>query len=315
MRRLRPDLPRRQRGVALITALLVVALATAAAVAMVSRQQLDIRRSSNLLAADQALLYAEGAEDWAAQMLRRDRDKGGKTDNLGEDWATVLPPISVEGGQIAGGLEDLQGRFNLNNLMRGKSVSEVDLKRFQRLLAAVGLTPELANAVLDWMDADGEVRFPGGAEDDTYSRLDPPYRTANRPFADRSELRLVAGFDAKAYAALAPLVTALPEPTPINVNTAPASVLMALADGLTKADAQALVDARGENGFGSVDEFLQQNVLAGRDVATQGISVASRYFLVRSNIEVGDLQTEFYSILARDDSGTGIPVRRGRGEY
>ena len=91
----------RQRGVALITAVLVVALAAVAAAAMTTRQTVDVRRAANVMDADQAQLYLLGAEAWAAQVLRRDL-KDNKTDSFDDDWAVVLPAQTVEGGAVSG---------------------------------------------------------------------------------------------------------------------------------------------------------------------------------------------------------------------
>jgi hypothetical protein len=124
----------RQRGVALITALLVVSLVTVIAVAMATRQHIDVRLTGNLVHGEQAYAYALAAESWARVILRRD-DIQSDHDSLDEDWATALPPIAVEGGQVSGKIEDLQGRFNINNLvMPDGKVSEADVAYFRRLL-------------------------------------------------------------------------------------------------------------------------------------------------------------------------------------
>ena len=105
-----------QRGVALVTALLVVSLATMAAVSMVTHQHVDVRRTGNLLHGEQAYAYALAAESWAPVIMNRDKEDT-EIDMLGEDWATALPPISVDGGFVNGLISDLQGRFNVNNLV------------------------------------------------------------------------------------------------------------------------------------------------------------------------------------------------------
>ena len=189
---------KRQGGVALITALLVVALATAAAVAMATRQNVDIRRTGNLLNGEQAYAYALAAESWAYVILRRDQEDN-EYDSLGEDWASALPPIAVEGGFVNGRIEELQGRFNVNNLIvdAGEpsepevAVDAEQLAYFRRLLDVLGLEPALAPALLDWIDADINSTFPDGAEDDAYLLAEPPYRAANRILVNISELRLV----------------------------------------------------------------------------------------------------------------------------
>lgn len=304
---------RGQRGVALITAMLVVALAATAAVHSVARQQLEIRRTGNLLDGDQAWLYAHGIEEWAGHILRRDREEGAR-DHLGEDWARTLPAMPVEGGQLTGSLEDLQGRFNLNNLLdaEGKP-STLWLQRFRRLLAYLQLDPDLAVAVLDWMDRDIEPRFPRGAEDDTYLNRQPPYRTANRPLASPTELRLISGIDEQAYQTLRPHLTALPGPTAINLNTATPAVMASLADGLTTAEVEQLIAERGDEGYPDVNTCLRAEALAGIDVPEEGLDVGSGYFRLHAAIELGRTQLRLSSILARDANGRTRILTRAKG--
>jgi general secretion pathway protein K len=303
--------PAQSRGVALITALLVVALASVAAVAMANRQQLDIRRAANILHGDQATLYARGVETWALQILTRDR-KDTQTDHPGEDWATILPPLAVEGGEVSGYIEDMQARFNLNNLTQGNTINEAELVRFRRLLETLDVEPNLANAVIDWIDPNLEPRFPNGAEEDEYLRFEPPYRNANRPLASVSELRLIKGVDGAIYERLAPYVAALPTAATINVNTAPVTVLRSLADGLTESDAESLVEARGEDGFASVEDFLKQDVLAGRTIEAEGLSVNSTYFRVHAETRVGRVGARLVSLVERPSDGPVRVIMRSR---
>jgi general secretion pathway protein K len=307
---------KRARGMALVTALLVVALATVATSAMALRQQVDVRRTANLLDGDQAWLYALGAEAWAIGILARDR-RDNATDSLGEDWARVLPPLPVEGGQIAGAIEDMQARFNLTNLATAQGApSGQDIAMLQRLLQALELDPALAYAMADWVDADLEPHFPDGAEDAVYLVAEPAaYRTANRPAASVSELRLVRGIDADVYERLAPHLSALPERTPINVNTAGLPVLMALAEGLDERLAQELVDARGENGFADLESFLAHSALAGLEIAAGAVSVASQYFRLHAEARVGRSRAPLTSLLHRTEQGTLRVLVRTRGAH
>ncbi len=300
---------RRQRGVALVTALLVTAVATLAAVTMASRLQLDIRRTGNVLERDQAYLFGLGVEAWARQILAEDR-RNSNTDHLGEDWATVLPPLAVEGAVVSGALEDLQGRFNLNNLVRDGRPSEPDIERFRRLLRALELEEGVARAVTDWLDRDDEPAFPDGAEDLTYLLENPPYRTPNAPLASASELLLIQGMDRATYETLRPHVTALPVPTPINVNTATIPVLMSLAEDLTRTDAELLAEGRGEQGYENIDQFMNQPPF--RDFAGQvtDISVTSDYFLLRAQVQYGRSRVQLYSLLARNpQAGVRVAAR------
>ena len=222
----------RRRGVALVTALMVVSVATVAAVALATHLQIDIRRTSNLVDADQAMLYALGAEGWAVHVLARDRSEG-NVDSLGDDWATLLPTFDVEGGTVGAWVEDLQGRFNLNALAADGSASTAAVERLRWLLEAQELDSGLADSIVDWIDADLDVFLPDGAEDDEYLNYEQPYRAGNAPMWSPSELRMVKGMTQEAFEKLIPFVTTLPGATPVNVNTAPKTVLIALMEGLT----------------------------------------------------------------------------------
>jgi general secretion pathway protein K len=304
-----------QGGVALITALLVVSLATVIAVAMATRQHIDVRLTGNLIHGEQAYAYALGAEAWAQVILRRDSTQSDH-DSLDEDWATALPPLPVEGGQVSGRIEDLQGRFNLNNLaIKDDKNSDADVAYFRRLLEILKLDPALMDALLDWMDADINVRFPNGAEDENYLLSPIPYRAANRMLVDPSELRLVKGFDADAVRLLEPYVTALPQRTRINVNTASPVVLLALNKDFTQSDVEAMIAGRGEKGYATVQAFMGQDALAGRKL-DESIDVKSNYFLVHTDVIVGQAQTHLQSLLVRDKNRfpqvlyrTRVPVR------
>lgn len=292
--------PRRQAGVALIMAIMVVALATIAAAAMASRQQLDVRRTANLLDSDQAYAYALAVEGWARMILARDA-RDNQTDHLDEVWAQRLPPIGVSGGQIDGYVADLQGRFNLNNLVGADGqVSTADFAYFQRLLQALGIDDQLALAILDWLDADFDTRFPAGAEDDFYLSTPTPYRAANRPLQSVSELRLIRGVDAETWQRLAPFVTALPGRTAININTAAAPLLQAIAEGLATQDGEQLVEKRPADGYASVDLLLQDEIFAGKELDDGGLTVVSQFFLVRSDVRVGTARAQVYSIVQRN---------------
>ncbi len=310
----RTNLRRFQIGVALITALLSAALASTAAVEMVARQQIDIRRTENLLNRDQAYGYLLGAESWAIGLLVKDLSENTTENTLdasGDIWATELPPIAVEGGTVSGKIEDMQGLFNLNNLVDAKEGSE-DLRRFQRLLEDVlGLDPSLAYAVVDWLDENIEPDFSDGAEDDVYQNADPPYRTANRLMVSVSELRLVQGFTEEVYERLQPFVTALPERTRINVNTAPPEVLRTLADDFTQAGAEALVNDRGDKGFKDEQAFLSHPVLDDLDKPPDegGLAVESRYFLLRSEARIGRGLARLNSVLRRSQEGVHVVIR------
>lgn len=303
-----------QKGVALVTALLVTAIATITAVAMASRQQLDIRRTANMLDRNQAYLFGLGVEEWARQILAQDR-RDNNIDHTGENWATILPPITVEGAVVSGAIEDLQGRFNLNNLVKDDAASEPDIQRLQRLLQILELDERIARAVADWIDPDEEPAFPDGAEDNEYLLLDPPYRCANAPMASVSELLLVRGVDYDTYQTLRPYVTALPTRTTINVNTAPVEVLMTLVEGMSQSDAELLAEERGEDGYDKVEDFLNQPPFKEANVQIPDISVASEYFLLSADVSFGRSRLQLFDLFVRSTDAKVQVAMRAQGVW
>ena len=301
---------------ALITALLVVAIAATAATAMARQQQLQIQRSANILNAEQAYLYVLGAEAFARQVLRRDAEDG-PVDHLGESWAVLVPPTVIDGGDLFGRLDDHSGRFDLNRLVDAEGPATVPITRFQRLLRQLDLPVESAWNVVDWLDDNQDPSPAGGAEDLEYLRREPAYRSAGRLMTSPSELLLIDGFDMAAYQLLEPHVTALPIPIPLNVNTASADLLQGLADQLDPGIAEQLVDARGEDGFASVDDFLDQvEALAGDEIRAQvaetSLAVGSEFFLFQGEARFGRGRVRLASLLQRAGDGEVTTVRRSR---
>lgn len=305
-------LPLRARGVALLAVMLVVALATVTTAALATRQVLEIRRAANLLEAEQAYQYALGAEDWAVGTLASDA-LGEAVDGAADRWAKPLGPMAVDGGQVAARIEDLQGRFNLNSLVREGEPNELDVQRFDRLLAFLGIAPGVRDAVLDWLDPDTSPRLPDGAEDDRYLKLEPPRRAANGPIAHPSELRLILGLEPGDYERLEPYITALPEPTEINLNTAPLPVLVSLAQDLREEDVKAFMSDRQTEGFKNVEEALRHQAFAGVPVAVVGLAVESRYFRVHAQATYGRGRAELLSLVSRRPSEPPAVVLRERG--
>ena len=303
----------RNRGVAILTVLLVVVLATTTAVAMASRQQLDIRRTENTLYQGQALMYLYGVEDWSQQFLADDRRKN-EIDHNGEDWATRLPPLPVEGGQVQGFLEDLQGRFNLNTLNQSGEPGKLARERFERLLRILELNTEMISTIQDWLDADIEARFPAGAEDDYYLGLDPAYRTANQDMLSPSELLLLKDLNKEVYEKLQPFVTTLPAITAININTASLEVLQSLADDLSKSEIENLLKKREDKPYQSVEDFLAEEVFAGKNIPLEGLSVNSDYFLLHAQADIGHVQQTLISVFVRDKDGRIQTILRSEKE-
>lgn len=301
------------QGVALITVLLVVTLATTAAVAMSSRQHIDIRRTENTIFIAQAAEYLTGVELWSQQILAKDL-KDNKTDDNSEAWATRLPPLPVEGGYVTGYLEDLQGRINLNNLQQSDdAASKREQARLKRLLQPLEINANLVNLLLDWIDTNQEARFPEGAEDGYYLALQPPYRIANRLLQSSSELMLLKDMTQQQLTKLEPFISTLPENTAININTAPIAVLMTLADNLSADEIQTLVKAREDKPYEKVEDFLAEKVFAGKNISAKGLTVSSNYFLLHAETGIGTLVQYRTCLFSRSDKGKIKILMRSEG--
>lgn len=293
-----------QRGLALVTAMLIVAIVATAAAGLALGQQVWLRQTQNIADRAQSEDLRRGALAWISVMLERDA-RDGNIDHLGEPWAKVFPPLPFEGGVIAVAISDAQARFNLNNLVRNGTPSAADIGVFQRLLRSLELEASLSEALVDWIDPDTQAR-PGGAEDLDYLALAPPYRASNRPLASVDELRLVKGFTAEVVERLRPYVTALPEPTAININTAPERVLAALLPGSAPA-VQPIIGAREREPFKAVGD-LARLLPADQPPPQAAYSISSSYFLVTIDIRFGRLQRRSEALIHRPAGGKPASV-------
>jgi len=325
-----------QAGAALVVALLVFAICAGMIVAMQREFTLFYQRGANLFQAEQGYAYLRGAEELAtlALVVDYDADKQRDTprDDLQEIWAQPPTPYALdEGGWLMGGLEDLQGRFNLNGLAGGGeqegsqgidrfTAAQAQFIRLLQTLEEPSIGEQeaitLMRAIADWIDADGNVS-PNGAEDDYYFSQTPAYRAANRPMSSVSELRAIANVTPELYAALAPLVTVWPaNPLPVNIHTAPLAVLRSInaddsLDPLAESDAQAMVELREESGFLDKAEFLAQPVFADKpmDKVAALLGESSAYFLLSARVEIADRELQLYSVLQRQQRRVESLVR------
>lgn len=221
-----------QQGVALLTILFMVAIASIMAMGILNEQQRMVREASIMLRQDQAWIYAKSGEYFLSELLVNDAKNSKNNDNLSEQWAQPLPAFPVEDGTVSGRLIDQSSKFNLNNLYHEGKPDNEAFELFGRLLKRVGLAAELAESVYDWQDPDDIVTGSMGAEDSFYLGQQQGYYAANRPFTQVEELKKVRGFDQKSFELIAPYVTAVPYFTAINVNTASALLLSSLSNDL-----------------------------------------------------------------------------------
>jgi general secretion pathway protein K len=290
---------RDQRGVALLTAVLIVAIVAALSIYLAWDRTLAFRRTQDLVDQDRARQLCLGAEAWAAHTLA---DTVHRPDiDLGQSWAHPMPVTRIGGGEVGGRIEDLQGRFNLNNLLAQGQVVGTSRQRFRRLLSRYRIDPARVDAVLDWIDRNDVPRGTDGAEDGTYMGAQPPYRAANRAFLSASSLRLVHGFDTKALAELSPSLAALPAGTAINVNTAPAPVLRAL--GLGPDVVKALVQHRRRHPFVTLSALRAWLPVEAQSLDAARLGVKSRYFRMHAQARVGQVRESLYSVIQVENAG------------
>ena len=308
-----------QRGVALLTILLLVVSITVVASAMLASQKVAIRRSGLLFDQNQLLQDIDAGQQLAVTMIRAD-SKLNDTDSEQDIWAQPIPPYALANHSVSVEIRDEASRFNLNNLYWNGSVDTAALEVFQRLLTQLNLEPDIAIAVLDWQDTDSEVYLDGGDESAVYTQqLNRSVDGAlpNQPFVSVDQLQEVQGVSAEVLATLRPYLTAVPYYLPININTASPALLAALIDGATSQQMQGIVDTRSKQVLTSIDELWQLPILSGLDekqraALTPLLAVDSQAFMAlitaSDNATVGQARQRFATVLigknAANDSQT-----------
>lgn len=296
----------RERGIALLTMLLIAALATTLVMVIIDRQGRLQRELGAQMQQDQMAEYNKGAAMFAMAALQADLDNGSSVDQPGEYWAQPFPPFPVPGGIIQPTLRDAQARFNLNSLVDGTgAVNQTALAFYQRILSTASLPPELADSLIDWLDPDSQPYSSQGAEDDYYQRQTPSYRTANRPLSTYGELRLVRGYSSAILRALSPLVTVLPiSAKTLNVNFISPLLLQAMVAGLSSAAATELLQQRPADGWKSTGDFMNNPVFNSVDPTvkqqvTTLLDVKSSYFELYTRIRFGDRERLQWALISR----------------
>jgi general secretion pathway protein K len=291
------NLPKHSRGAAIVLAMLLAALAATIATTLLWQQQRWINDHEHRRDQVQAQALAMAGVQWARQIVNDNAPTNAPV-HLGQPWALRLPAIPLENGSIAGYIVDAQSRINVNNL--GASASQANtLAALTRLFAALSLPPALLNAVTDWVDVDDRVTDPGGAEDAWYMAQSSPGLSANAPVKRTSELLAVRGDSGALFSRLRPYVTALDAPTSVNVNTASPEVLVAIANGLDRAGALALVARREQTPFSSVADFRSHLPRADIVVDDTLVDVKSNWFEVSIEARQGDTLARARALLNR----------------
>ncbi len=307
-----------ERGVALLTVLLLVAVMSVIAVGVLDDIRFGVRRAANARGVGQARWYALGAEELArVRIAALVRATPGRT-TLQGDWNGRPFAFPVEHGMINARLRDATGCFNLNSVVEAQGERlvrrELGVRQFAALAAGLGI-PEgtgqaLAANLVDWIDTDDIPS--GGAEDGDYARLPTPYRTGGALLAEASELRAVRGFAPEVYARLRPWVCALPtaDLSPVNVNTLSpdrAPLITALTLGAApRAVVSRLLSGRPAAGWTSLDAFWSDPALADRpppEPVRQQLSLRTRFFTLDAEAAFADSSATLNTLLGVDEGG------------
>ena len=297
-----------QRGVALLTILLLVVSITVVAGSMLASQKIAIRRSGLLFDQNQLLQDIDAGQQLAVTMIRADSNLN-DTDSAQDIWAQPIPHYTLARHSVSIELRDESGRFNINNLNQDGSANTTALAVFQRLLTQLNLEPDIAIAILDWQDADGEVYQDGGDESTVYAQQSNAVATdalPNQPFVSIDQLLEVTGVSAETLAVLRPYLTAVPYYVPININTASPVLLAALVDNANSQQMQSLVDMRAQQALASIDTVWQLPIFGSlndeqRKALTPMLAVDSQAFMAlitaTDNATVGQARERFATVL------------------
>lgn len=284
-----------EQGVVLVLALFIVTLVAALAYHMMSRQERDTFRTSLIINNVAQEMTAKGSVAWAVIQLIENWEQQ-KPNQLVDRMPVRSPTDTVNGYQVYSIINDMQARFNLNNLIDVKMQDS-----FKLLLKAVAPdlslddATKLTNNIVNWIN-------PAAAQSDLdkyYAGLSPPYRSAHALMTMSSELQLVKDVSLKLYQALQPYIIALPQMTKINVETAEIPVLMSLSPTITAEKAGEIVSARNQTPLVSTDAFANLDFVKDANIAATMITTTSNYFLVETHVQKGEQDLVVYTLLVR----------------
>lgn len=313
----------RQRGIALLVAIIMFAIATTVAAAITYNKAMSARRAAATFTMEQALQAGMAAEALASIALE---NNAGKQTLPTQDWAQTVGPIEIEGTGvwIQAQVEDLAGRFNLNSLVAWDPTTNTfrkdphQVEVFEQLLSSLNLDRRWATLMVDWIDTDNAPDLAAGGEDTLYLSQNPPYRPPNTFINHTSELLALPGFGAENYAKLAPYVAALPQDTKLNIFTASGFVLDATLhdpQNMTQWQLQDMTQLRVKNPApADINSYI--GVIAdpaNRQTVQNHVADRSDWFRLRTHIRVGTAEFVLYSVLQREPDNKVRAAQRSFG--
>ncbi len=285
----------RQRGAALVVAMLLAALAAAVTVGLAVGQERWRAGVESRRGQVQAEALARAGVQWARKVLDDDA-KSSAVDTLAEPWALPLPATPIGNGSVQGRIVDAQALLNVNNLAERGSTADVERVRLVALATQQGAAPALVAALAEALDPTAA----GGAADGWYQSATPPRLAPAAPLMRAVEIAGLRGVDAATLARIGPFVTALPPPTVVNVNTAPPEVLRAALPGLDDDAAAALVAGRARKPFTTIAELRARLPQSVGVIDERALGVGSRFFLVDVEAVQGESRAHASALLRRD---------------
>lgn len=318
-----------ERGAALLTVLMLVAVIAVIAAASLEKLKLQTHLSGNMAAIDQARHYAYAGEEIAKTRIG-DLSNADRSVTLSGDWLDKATPFPIDNGVATVRVSDGGNCFNLNSLVTQSAEGErvarpIAVQQFEALMTLIGIDPRasggIAQAAVDWIDSDS-VPQTGGAEDETYARASVPYRAANVLMADVSELKAVAGVTPSLFERIRPWVCALPaaDLSPLNINTirrdqAPL-VAMLMPGVLTLPVAQRMIDERPPTGYSAIENFWAKPALRGLSPPLEVMAqtqAKTRWFSLRMQVETGGAELTETALIDASANPAKV-VRRSYGD-
>lgn len=325
---------RKDKGIALVTVMLIVALATVVATQMLGRVQLQMQRATNIAFNQQAYWYAMGVEAFTKRVLFTSfEDEPNKT-SLEQIWAQGETTYPVEFGEITGEIFDLQACFNINALKStggGASAGSPPAPKspaqqaFKKLLTSLEINDVsefdaeyLADALTDWLDSDNSIASSGGAEDNDYAAKEFPYLAANNYIASVAELRLVEHFTVPIINAIKPYICVIPNESlyQLNINTISseqAVILQAVLDLSSLDEAEDILSSRDEAGFSDIQEFYDLPEVKKLNLKTdqkKHLVVDSDYFQLKASTSFNDSFFNLTSVMKIENNNINVISRK-----
>jgi len=294
-------------GFILVIVLIIIAVLFPAILIFNSKTLLNVTQAINFRDNVQATRLARSGVEGAMGLLKADDPA---YDSKKDTWAMDFPQLSVGDGMLYVKIVDEDSKININQLIKpnGIDVDPYVENRLRLLITRLGGKPEVVDALIDWMDADSEIKGSAGAEDEYYKAMGMSPK--NSPIDSLDELFMIKGFDKDLLVdkGLKYYITVMPTDGKINVNTAPKEVLYDISDRLREGLVEEIIRYREEKEYKTVDEVVNT---IGIDAATAGvlkqyIKVNSTYFTVLSRYKIGNIVKHVEAVLRRQGKSVSV---------